>query len=119
MRVLIVSSCPTHPTIAGNRKFILDLCEQLKKMGHEVFFLYINLLSIHKNKELENVIELQKEYWKENLFIYNQNIFQKIYSHFLLYYRRLFFKGYNKCDDKYPYRLHHKINFLNQYNKLS
>ena len=114
MRILIVSSCPTHPTIAGNRKFIYDLSELLKLMGHDVYFLYIKSKIIHKNIEFENVISSQSLYWKDNLFIYEQSYFQKFYSLYIKYYRRLFCHGYNKCDDSYPFNLHKMINKLNK-----
>lgn len=42
MKILIVSKCPTHPTDAGNRWWILSQAEMFIALGHEVHFLYIN-----------------------------------------------------------------------------
>ena len=50
MKILIVSKCPTHPTDAGNRWWILSQAETFMSMGHEVHFLYIQELPMRKEK---------------------------------------------------------------------
>lgn len=40
-KVLVVSATPTHPTNAGNRARILNLCTLLQGAGHDVHFLHI------------------------------------------------------------------------------
>lgn len=42
MRILIISKCPTHPTNAGNRWWILSQAEMFKSLGHDVYFLHIS-----------------------------------------------------------------------------
>ena len=42
MRILIISKCPTHPTNAGNRWWILSQAEMFMSLGHDVYFLYIS-----------------------------------------------------------------------------
>ncbi len=114
MKILIVSACPTHPTTAGNRRFILDQVELLKKLGNDCFFLFIKYRTIHKNTENDGTEEKMQDYWKNQLFIYHQSIFQKFISLLTGKYRRLFNKGFTKCDDRYPFNLHKKINSLNR-----
>ena len=40
--VLVVSSIPTHPLNQGNRIRLFNLLNNIREMGHEVFFLYAN-----------------------------------------------------------------------------
>lgn len=41
MNILVVSPIYTNPTSAGSSKCILDYCELLKNMHHNVYFLYV------------------------------------------------------------------------------
>lgn len=41
MKILVVSSIPTHPTTAGNRSRLLSLCDALEELGHEIHFAWI------------------------------------------------------------------------------
>lgn len=41
-KVLIISPTPTHPTTAGNRSRILNICDTLQASGLLIDFLYIN-----------------------------------------------------------------------------
>ena len=111
-KILIVSTCPTHPTTAGNRRFILDQTEQFLSMGHEVYFLFVNLINTKKQERDYDILSSLKDYWNNRLFIYHQSILQKLCSLFITRYRRFLCNGYNNCDDRYPYRLHHTINKL-------
>lgn len=40
-KVLVVSAPPTHPTTAGNRSRMLELCDAMSQQGHEVHFAWI------------------------------------------------------------------------------
>ena len=111
-KILIVSTCPTHPTTAGNRRFILDQTEQFLNMGHEVFFLFVNLRNTIKQEEDDETVSSLKDYWGDRFFIYHQSNLQKLWSSFITKYRQHLYNGYNKIDDRYPYRLHHTINKL-------
>ncbi len=113
MRILIVSKVPTHPVTEGNRAFIHNNVELLKTMGHDIYFLYIRQFSIHKQSEKSANIEQLRNYWQDKLFIYHQYILQKIWIMLLQRYRWYFCRGVFKCDDEYPFRLHHYINKLN------
>lgn len=41
LKVLVVSPTPTHPTTAGNRARILNLCTLLRSAAHDVHFLHV------------------------------------------------------------------------------
>lgn len=41
MKILVVSSVPTHPSTAGNRARVFSICEALRKLGNEVHFAWI------------------------------------------------------------------------------
>ena len=64
MKILIVSKCPTHPTDAGNRWWILSQAETFMSMGHEVHFLYIQELPMRKDKApyIES-FQKTKDFW--------------------------------------------------------
>ena len=47
-KILIVSKCPTHPVIAGNCKFIFNQVELLKRMGNDVYFLFVQEKAFRK-----------------------------------------------------------------------
>ena len=117
MNILIVSSCPTHPTIAGNRKGILNMVEMFHNLGHNVFFLYIKNKSFHYT-EKDGVESYLKDYWKDKLFIYKEGYFQKIVHLLISYYRQYMSNGYFDCDDDYPWGLHNMINIIDRKLKL-
>lgn len=112
MKILIVSDCPSHPTTAGNRRFILDQVELFIKMGHEMYFLYIDRRVLRKQQEKGKIIISLKNYWGDKLFLYHQSLLQKLWSMFLIRYRKCFCNGYHKCDDSYPFHLHNFIERL-------
>lgn len=59
--ILIVSPIPSHPQDAGNRARIYSMVTNLKKYGHEVYFLYI--------REDESVDESKmRNYWQDRFF---------------------------------------------------
>ena len=72
MKILIVSKCPTHPTDAGNRWWILSQAETFMSMGHEVHFLYIQELPMRKDKApyIES-FQKTKEFWGERFHYFN------------------------------------------------
>ena len=51
MKILIISSIPTHPTTAGNCNFIKKYCTLLKQMGYDIYFLHISLLCCDKTRK--------------------------------------------------------------------
>jgi len=103
MKILIVSKCPTHPTNAGNRRFIISQIELLKKMGHSVHFLFVEENGLlQKDLLSENATKQMREYFKENFHLYCVGKFQKIIFNFRKRLRCLISCGYMKCDDYYP-----------------
>ena len=114
-RVLIVAKCPTHPTTAGNRRFILNQVELFKRMGHDVYFLYIMENALRAtNANNEDCINHMKEYWKDNFYSYNVGLLEKIRFNIIGKYRNLFNHGYKHCDDEYPHRLTKYVDLLNK-----
>ena len=114
MKILIVSKCSTHPTYAGNSRFILDQVELFKEMEHEVYFLYIKDSALNpKNRHVNNSIDLLKLYWKDHLFIYDVPFWERVKFRIIDKCRKYFNNNLLKCDDHYPSGLHKYINKLN------
>ena len=63
-KILIISPTPTHITNAGNRRHILNVVEELNALGYEIFYFYINREVADLNK--------MKDYFKSNLYVYNE-----------------------------------------------
>lgn len=113
MKILIVSTIPTHPTNAGNRKWILSQTILLKDLGHEVHFLYIYERALKKVNN--DFISYSKTagYWGEYFHCYQVPVWEKLRLSLTDYIRKKFYNWYWKCDDAYPYGLHRVINKLN------
>lgn len=114
MNILIVSKCPTHPTTAGNRQWILAQAEKLKGMGHDVHFLFIYVPALHKNlrKGAKEDIQATKGYWGDRYHQFNVGSIQKYKMLFLKYYRKNFNHWHYKVDDQYPYGVEKMVNKL-------
>lgn len=112
-KILIVSKAPTHPTTAGNRYGIKCQAELLMQLGCEVFFLFIYEQPLLKeNKALKHSKDSMKEYWGDNLFIYEISIFQKLLINLKVYTHKLVMNFYTKCDDYYPLGFSHYVRKL-------
>lgn len=114
MKILIVSKCPTHPTDAGNRWWILSQTETLQQLGHEVHFLYIEEKPLRRDVTpyIED-LEKTSKYWRNNFYLYTVSKWSKAKMNFLKYYRTLFCHYYYKVDDNYPYGVEKVVNQLN------
>lgn len=110
MKILIVSTIPTHPTNAGNRKWILSQAELLKGLGHEVYFLYIYERALRKVNDDSISLSQTTEYWGKHSHCYQVPIGEKLRLSLTDYIRKSFFNWYWKCDDAYPRGLHKVIN---------
>lgn len=77
--ILIVSDCPTHRNIAGNRNCILQNVRLLKEIGHSVYFLLLDKGDLCN----EDIIETS-DFWGPDLLIFKQNRIQTLIQHFLL-----------------------------------
>ncbi|RXK87349.1 glycosyltransferase [Filimonas effusa] len=96
MKVLIISSMPTHPPIAGNRACILAYSELLISLGYDVSFLWVS----SPNPSQEEV-QGMNSFWGAKLIHYKRTRFQ-LFKEKL--YRNLRFKrtGFYKVDDLFP-----------------
>lgn len=114
MKILIISKCPTHPTNAGNRRFILSQVELLKKMGNEVYFLFVeeNGLS-HKFPIFEKSILQMRDFFKDKFYVFRVGKFQKLIFNIRQRVRAVFNHGFMKCDDYYPQALSAYVKHLN------
>ena len=113
MKILIVSKCPTHPTDAGNRWWILSQAEMLISMGHEVHFLYINELPLKRDAApyIES-LEKTRKYWGDKFHLFTVSKFQKYKMIAAKLYRMKFGHNYWKVDDQYPFGLEQMVNEL-------
>lgn len=112
MKILIVSSCPTHPVTAGNRKAILNQVEMFKSMDHEVYFLYIDEKPLKQGYRTDLSEMLQ--YWKENLFIHDVSSIEHVGHLLLKKVRNLFYNNQSHADDYFPWFLNKTIRSLNK-----
>lgn len=112
MKILIVSSCPSSPITSGNRKFISEQIRLFKELGHSVYFLYVKEYVL--GSDFSKEISCMQQEWKDHLYVYDINIFQKIWRTLLVRYRWLCNKGYYKCDDFYPWMLHKKVKAIDK-----
>lgn len=118
MKILIVSSVPTHPIIAGNRKLILSYTQLFQEWGHEVHFLYVNRYNLNKKRrqDLKEAILPTKSYWGNNYHQYNYSLKENIMGNIHILLRKIFYKGYRTADDIYPNGL--KAKYLNLDNDI-
>lgn len=108
MKILVVSTMPSHPTNAGNRAAIMGQVELLQNMGCEVHYLFASM-------ELSHSIDYNamKSYWGDRLHIFTMNKFLKIRRLIIDLWRKIFNHYYWKVDDHYPWGIAHYINQLN------
>lgn len=113
-KILIVSKCPTHPTDAGNRWWILSQAETFISMGHDVHFLYIHDLPLRKDKTpyIES-LKASEHYWGKKFHIFKVGKSQKIRHTLIEQYRKRLCNNHMKIDDTYPRGLDCFVNKLN------
>lgn len=99
-KILVISQSYTPPVFAGNQKCILEYCEMLKYLGNNVSFLYLEGFKETNQKDLE----IFKNYWGDNLFIYKRKLLLEAPTRIIGKIRRLFTK-FNFLDEKYPFGL--------------
>ena len=113
MKILIVSKCPTHPTDAGNRWWILSQAEAFMALGHEVHFLYVNEPGLRNNVApyLES-IDKTAEFWGDRFHLLQVSKWEKIKFNITKRYRQWFFHSHWGVDDQYPHGLDRMVNDL-------
>lgn len=114
MKILIVSECPTHPTTAGNRQWILAQAERLKRKGHDIHFLFVYVPPLHRALRVNALkdIEATKKYWMENYHQFTVSHARKYLMLGYKLYRDIFCNGHYKVDDQYPFGLEESVNNL-------
>lgn len=118
MKILIVSKCPTHPTDAGNRQWILAQAEKFKSLGHEVHFLYINEPPISKSLKSGSLRDFDESriYWGDKFHLFTVGKSGKVRTLFYKYFRHYFCHNHYKVDDQYPYGVEKLVNKLDEKN---
>ena len=113
MKILIVSKCPTHPTDAGNRWWILSQAAMFMSLGHEVHFLYIHELPLRLDAQafIEG-LEKTREFWGDRFHLFRVSKLQKLKMNLLKRYRMKFCHYHWNVDDQYPVGLERKVNEL-------
>lgn len=116
MKVLIVSDCQTHPTTAGNRRFLVNQVELFRKLKHDIHFLYVEEKAISKaNRKNQDSIEEMISYFGKKIHIYTISKVEKIWFNVLEKIIRPYLNnGRMKVDDKYPVGLSEFVNKLNE-----
>lgn len=103
MKVLVISSVKTHPTDLGSSKFIVEYCNLIRSLGHDVYFLHIVCYAVNKG----NIMRIERDrqetakIWGDHYYEYKESLFSFIRRRLLLLYRKYFCKSYLHCDDKY------------------
>lgn len=111
MKILIVSKCPTHPTDAGNRWWILSQAETFMALGHEVHFLYINEPGLRNDPApYKESLEKTSLYWGERFHLFQVSKMQKFKFNLKKVYRKKFNHSHWKVDDQYPVGLDDMVN---------
>lgn len=112
-KILIVSKCPTHPTDAGNRQWILAQAETLKRMECDVHFLYIEERGLKTSKEqYDRDLNETEAYWGDKFHLLKVTRLQKALFNLNMRNRKLFCHWHYHVDDNYPWGLGKMVNAL-------
>lgn len=114
-RILMVSKCPTHPTIAGNRWWILAQAKVLKTLGAEIHFLYVEERALTKEntEEFDEILAKTGEYWGDRFHYFHVPVWQK--AVFNIKKKWFLYIGQRPgCDSYFPNGL---INYVNKLDK--
>ncbi|MBN2730661.1 MAG: glycosyltransferase [Bacteroidales bacterium] len=118
-KVLVISKCATHPTIAGNSSWLLSLINSLRKYGYSIHFLYINEPAFKKKHDFSDVaIDEMTNYFGSDFSIYKMSCYEKIKSTLLYYVSLIFRNGFAGIDDSYPRGLTRCVRLLHETKKF-
>jgi glycosyltransferase involved in cell wall biosynthesis len=95
-KILVISPTPSHPQNAGNRMRIYKLLLNLKEMGHDVYFLYINTENAKACDE-----ELMQKSWGDKFYFIPYKLPQRRLTKKVFRKLKTLFAG----DHKYLYSL--------------
>lgn len=116
MKILIIYPTLTHPVNAGNKQWVLSQASILRELGNDVYMLCINTPGLKDSQDsIKKAIRETCEFWGNHGFVLSSSLFERVKATFVMHFRRLFFKGYYKCDDLYPPRLHVYVKRLNEH----
>ena len=104
-RILIVSDCPTHPVVGGNRQCMLQYAEILRTIGYDLYFLFVRVDEIPEKELVE-----MREYWGNHYFQYYTPKLQYLYQKIRRKIERRYF--FDKVDVYYPWGLTSFVNKL-------
>lgn len=105
MKILVVSTCTSHPIASGQVYWINAQCTLLQKMGHEVHYLYVKNSAFYPIKE--EYMALTKKYWKNHYYEYSPTIWDKRIIAWRYWIRAKFGipSNFLTCDSQYYYGL--------------
>jgi hypothetical protein len=63
-KILVITPCPTHPTLEGNSRRIFNLMEALLSLGHDAHILYLP----HFLFSLPD-LSAMRQHWRERLHV--------------------------------------------------
>lgn len=105
-RILVASDIHTHPVLGGNQQCIMQYVEVLRKLGFDVYFLYIDL---YEGRALGKET---RDYWGDHFFYYRtpswQTVLQKVRRRF----ERCYYSPH--LDVYYPVGLTRYVNALHK-----
>lgn len=103
MKILIVSKIPSNPVVEGNRWYIMTQVNTLRKLGHDVYFLYIGN---RNDNELDR-------FWGDHYFFFKVHPVIRAINYIKSNIRKYLNDWYWKCDDAYPWGLTSFVNKIN------
>lgn len=114
-KVLIISKCATHSTIAGNRWGILAQAQILQHLGCEIYFLYIDERAMrHYTTSSEKDLQETKNFWGDHFFYLKVSKAEKFWFNVMKQVNMRFNNGYQSCDVNYPHALTAMVNNLDE-----
>lgn len=115
-KILVISKCPTHPTVAGNSSWLLSLVKTFQSYGHVIHFLYVAEPAFHKINDFhERNISMMKMFYGDGYFsVYKIPRIEKIKISIFQFINMNLRKGYTNVDTLYPKGLKKFVNQLNK-----
>lgn len=103
MKVLLIYPGLTHPIDAGNKYWAVSQADELRRLGHDVSMLCINVPGLKSDSGANmREIDMTRQYWGNRCHIFNAPIWLRVRYACIMNYRRIFCNGYYKCDDLFP-----------------
>lgn len=111
MKILIVSKVATHPTTAGNRQWILAQVSTLRRLGHDVHFLYVQDIPIRcPAKRLQHNVTSTSAFFGDHFHHFRMSLADRVRMCTMKYLRLAFCHRHRGVDDEYPFGLARVVN---------